>query len=116
MPKNLILTTLLCLSITLAGQTPIFHLNFDEEAGETTTEQVSGSVLSIRNTFNRPERISANFGNALRLDGYSTYIADLNYFIQNYTDKLTIEYLVCYRGFHQRACCHHTKPIQFRRL
>ncbi|MCB0612832.1 MAG: GH32 C-terminal domain-containing protein [Phaeodactylibacter sp.] len=91
MPKNLILTTLLCLSITLAGQTPIFHLNFDEEAGETTTEQVSGSVLSIRNTFNRPERISANFGNALRLDGYSTYIADLNYFIQNYTDKLTIE-------------------------
>ncbi len=92
MIKHLILTASLFLPVTLAGQTPIFHLSFDEENGATTaTEQVSGSVLSIRNTFNRPERIPANFGNALRLDGYSTYIADLNYFIQDYTDKLTIE-------------------------
>lgn len=74
------------------GQEPIFHLDFNDPSGEvTTTEQVAGKELNIQNPFNRPERIAGNFGKALRLDGYGTFISDLNTPITEYSNALTVE-------------------------
>ncbi len=77
---------------TSTAQAPIFHLDFNEASGSvTTTELVSGTNLPIFNAFNRPERIPANFGQALRLDGYSTYIRNTGFPIQGYAGRLTVE-------------------------
>jgi uncharacterized protein YjdB/sucrose-6-phosphate hydrolase SacC (GH32 family) len=59
----------------LKAQTPIFHLKYDEANGATTTlEQISATNLAISNQFNKPERVVGVTGNALRTDGFSTWI------------------------------------------
>ncbi len=53
----------------------IFHIAFDEASlTNNTIERVSKTSLPITNHFNRPERIPGIKGNALRLDGWSTFI------------------------------------------
>jgi len=44
-----------------------------EVVGNTITETVSGNSYVVENNFNRPESIPGAEGNALRLDGYSTF-------------------------------------------
>ena len=44
-----------------------------ELKGNSITEMVSGSSFTVSNNFNRPENIPGAEGNALRLDGYSTF-------------------------------------------
>ena len=44
-----------------------------ELKGNSITEMVSGSSFVVSNNFNRPENIPGAEGNALRLDGYSTF-------------------------------------------
>lgn len=52
-----------------------FSLSYDEESGVVNTkDSVSGSSLDIKNAFNKPERVLGVKGNALRTDGYSTWI------------------------------------------
>lgn len=84
---------LLGFSINLAAQTPIFQLSFTEETGSLTTESISELDLPIDNHFNRPERVTGPFDNALRLDGYSTLITSNGVFDFNgvTTDQVAIE-------------------------
>jgi uncharacterized protein YjdB len=74
--RKLILAVLLCCLFSRAyTQTPIFHLKYDEANGTTTTrEEISGGSLSITNQFSKPERVIGVAGNALRTDGFSTWI------------------------------------------
>ncbi len=44
-----------------------------EVVGNAITETVSGNSYVVQNNFNRPESIPGAEGNALRLDGYSTF-------------------------------------------
>ncbi len=44
-----------------------------ELVGNVITETISGKTFSVQNNFNRPESIPGAEGNALRLDGYSTF-------------------------------------------
>jgi sucrose-6-phosphate hydrolase SacC (GH32 family) len=76
----------------LFGQGPIFYLDFNEASGATTTtESVSGQTLPLTNNFDRPERIDANFGQALRFDGYATWLTDGDFHIDQYDQQFTIE-------------------------
>lgn len=53
----------------------MFHLKYDEANGTTTTfEQVTATNLPITNQFAKPERVKGVTGNALRTDGFSTWI------------------------------------------
>ena len=44
-----------------------------EVSGNAITELVSGNSYVVQNNFNRPESMPGANGNALRLDGYSTF-------------------------------------------
>jgi sucrose-6-phosphate hydrolase SacC (GH32 family) len=69
----------------------ILHFPFDEaDFTEVTREVVSDIEFSVANHFNRPERISAVQGSALRFDGYSTY-ASASYTMSGISDLMTIE-------------------------
>jgi fructan beta-fructosidase len=59
----------------LHAQTPLFHLKYDEANGTTTAfEEIASANLPITNQFNKPERVVGVTGNALRTDGFSTWI------------------------------------------
>ena len=61
------------------GADLVFNLEFDESSGEHTTELVSGTRITINNVLSYPERVTGIDGNALRTDGYTTYLeADFN--------------------------------------
>jgi sucrose-6-phosphate hydrolase SacC (GH32 family) len=51
----------------------IFNLTYDEAAGNTQ-EQVSKTEVTIANQFNSAERVAGIHGNALRTDGFSTFL------------------------------------------
>jgi beta-fructofuranosidase len=93
MRNNLFVALLITASVAISSaQEPTFHLGFNEPSGTvTTTELVSGTTFQLFNAFDRPERIPANFGHALRLDGYSTYLRDPGFPIQSYSSQLTVE-------------------------
>ena len=81
----------LCLGINSFGQSPVLDLGYNESNGITTTKNRGSSQgdFSISNNFNRPERVLGISGNALRLDGFSTWVqGDLN---QTFSDKLTLQ-------------------------
>jgi sucrose-6-phosphate hydrolase SacC (GH32 family) len=51
------------------------HLKYDEANGDPVVqEQVSGAIYLIRHKNNPPERVPGVSGNALRTDGYSTWL------------------------------------------
>lgn len=85
--------TALILSTGLYSQTPVFCLSFPEENGNTTQEAISELNLTVNNHFDRPERIDAPAGKALRFDGYSTYVTSNGTFNfnDNITDQIAIE-------------------------
>jgi sucrose-6-phosphate hydrolase SacC (GH32 family) len=75
MKKIILLMGLLCYSSWLCAQSPVFYLKYNEPDGTTTThEEVSNTDLSINNQFGKPERVVGVTGNALRTDGFSTWI------------------------------------------
>ncbi len=81
----------LCLGLNLYGQSPVLDLGYNESSGIATTKNRGSSQgdFSISNNFNRPERVTGISGNALRLDGFSTWVqGDLS---QTFSDKLTIQ-------------------------
>ena len=52
----------------------VLQFKFDDTSGTTfTKEAISNTTFNIQNNFNRPERITGVSGNALRLDGWSTW-------------------------------------------
>ena len=52
----------------------VFNLQFDETSGEHTSELVRGTSVTINNVLSFPERVAGVDGNALRTDGYTTYL------------------------------------------
>lgn len=65
---------------------------FDEASGATgATESISGQLVPIKNHFNSPERIAGVEGNALRLDGWSTWIEEEDFTIPGISTGLSIE-------------------------
>lgn len=76
----------------MEAQSPVLHLDFEQD-GEEVLDDISGQKFHIFNQFNNPERLSAPFGKALRLDGHSTFINgeyDLEYHL-SISDKISIE-------------------------
>ena len=70
----------------------IMKFAFDESNfTKTATESVSGESFPIANHFERPERITGVSGNALRLDGYSTWVYQDNYTFSDISKKLLVE-------------------------
>lgn len=55
-----------------------------ELTGNAISEVISGKSFIVQNNFNRPENIPGAEGNALRLDGYSTY-STTQFNVQNLT-------------------------------
>jgi uncharacterized protein YjdB len=89
--RKVILTALLCcLFFKIYCQNPIFNLKYDEVNGATTTrEEISGNNLTISNQFGKPERVLGVSGNALRTDGFSTWIQTNQNF--NITTSMTVQ-------------------------
>jgi beta-fructofuranosidase len=76
----------------LLAQTPEIHFAFNQTTGDQTClESISSISYPVTNHFNKPEFISAIDGNALRLDGWSTYITSPTFSMANITRQLTIE-------------------------
>ncbi len=59
----------------MAYPSSLLHLKYDESNGSAdVVDQVSGQLYSIRNVNNPPERVPGVSGNAMRTDGYSTWL------------------------------------------
>jgi beta-fructofuranosidase len=100
MKKNSVLLLYMCFftCFQASAQTPALHFSYDEENGTTTAvESVSGLTFPIRNNFNRPERIAGIAGNALRLDGFSTWVEASS--ARNYKKHFTLEAWVILESF-----------------
>jgi beta-fructofuranosidase len=68
------------------------QFSFEGTTGSTSVvDSISGSVFTIFNHFNRPERVTGVTGNALRLDGYSTWASNNNFHLNGITTKMTLE-------------------------
>ena len=70
----------------------ILHFDFNEDQYATTAlDKISNKSISINNHFNRPERINASFGKALRLDGWSTYATSNEITLSGITNEFTFD-------------------------
>lgn len=68
------LLILIILSLSGVSQNHL-SIDFEEVSGSVTAlDSISNSSYSISNHFGSPERVPGVDGNALRLDGYSTYV------------------------------------------
>lgn len=87
------LLLIICLSfIHHARAQKVFYLPFNEQTGDAfATEAVSGRTFPVNNNFDRPERIGGVSGNALRFDGWSTWIEDEGVTIPEISAAMTIE-------------------------
>ncbi|MGN6181385.1 MAG: Ig-like domain-containing protein [Mucilaginibacter sp.] len=74
--KRITLLVSFCLfSLRLLAQSPVIYFKFDETNGTNTAhDEISNTNLPISNQFNKPERVIGVTGNALRTDGFSTWI------------------------------------------
>jgi beta-fructofuranosidase len=67
------------------------EFNFNDNTGElTTTELLSKTAFDIKNHFKRPERITGVTGNALRLDGWSTWAEASSFKLPNLDKQISI--------------------------
>lgn len=85
----LILIFFITVAHTHAQVVSAFSFN-DINGSSITTETISGSVFQIKNHFNMPERIAGVEGNALRLDGYSTWALNNDYAVTGITDQMSV--------------------------
>jgi len=82
----------------------IFHTNFNDESGVSSTEEsVSGRLLNIKNLFDKPERIPSSNDQALRLDGWSTYITEPAFHLEGIDRQLTIETWYATEAFNKES-------------
>lgn len=74
------------------------HFRYDEANGTaTTTNVVNGTVFNITNKFGRPERLAGVYNNALRTDGFSTWVT--GNFNSNLGTQITIETWVALESY-----------------
>lgn len=82
----------------------ITHFDFNEiENINSTFEKITQTKIDINNHFGRPERIKALDGQALRLDGWSTYLRTSNLELSSITNALTIETWYATEAFTQKS-------------
>lgn len=80
------------LIVSACGYGQLLSLSFDEADGSPTAiDSTSATLWPVTNNFERPERITGVAGNALRLDGWSTWLEAEDYQINGISDELTIE-------------------------
>ena len=81
----------------------ILHFDFNEDQYATTAlDKISNKSISINNHFNRPERVNASFGKALRLDGWSTYATSNEITLSGITNEFTFETWYATESFNQK--------------
>lgn len=98
------LTLLLYLSVSKSSAQLIFHADFNEQSGSSTTvENISGNPFTIINLFDKPERISAPNNGALRLDGWSTYIESPSFTLEGINRQMTIEAWYATEAFNKES-------------
>lgn len=95
--------SLLLASLALFSQTPVVRFSFDENTGELSTlDSVSLMSFPIFNHFDKPEKIEAPNGKALRLDGYSTWVSKSNFNIPNVTTEMAVEIWYATEAFNEQ--------------
>lgn len=84
---------LLCsLFVTSAYAQTVVEFKFDDTTGNTITkESLSNTDFTLKNNFNRPERIAGVSGNALRLDGWSTWAESTSFVPPSVGNQFSIE-------------------------
>jgi sucrose-6-phosphate hydrolase SacC (GH32 family) len=92
--RNLLLLTL-AISVLVASQLlgqAVVKFSFEEEStAAMALDSVSMQQYPVANHFGRPERIEGVIGNALRLDGYSTWITLLPFNASALSQQMSIE-------------------------
>ncbi len=97
--------------LNIVSAQPVLQFHFDGQTGdETTLESVNNQEFDIINHFDNPERIAGVMGNALRFDGFSTWIYEPSYNLQGLTDKMSIEVWYTTEAF----TAEHAGLIQYR--
>lgn len=92
------------LNLVIFAQSAILHFPFDEISGTNTAlESINEQSLVIANHFNRPERIEAINGTALRLDGYSTFVESNNFQVPSIERKMAIELWYATESFNSQT-------------
>lgn len=81
----------------------VFKADFESILQSEVFETVSGEPLFIRNNFERPELIVGPIGNALRLDGWSTFIEESNFELEGINKNLTIEAWYATESFNKES-------------
>lgn len=77
---------------TFCSGQPLAKFAFDENTGDALTiDSVSNLNFNVVNHFNVPERIKGVKGNALRLDGYSTWASRSDFSLSDVKNTLSIE-------------------------
>jgi len=78
----------------------VVQFSFDEDSGESEIiENNSTDTYPVEHYQNRPERIIGISGNALRLDGYSTWATMSNFRIPNISNEMTVEFWYATESF-----------------
>lgn len=86
------LTLFFIFTLTILNAQKVAQFSFDGNTGETITiDSVSQAVFNINNHFQRPERIAGIKGNALRLDGWTTWASKSNTTFPTVTNEMTVE-------------------------
>ncbi|MEL1252145.1 Ig-like domain-containing protein [Flavobacterium sp. DGU38] len=76
MKKNTLIGILLIFINCMYSQQPVLHLNYNEASGVSSIKNaIDNKPFVISNTFGKPERIEGIYGNALRTDGFSTWVS-----------------------------------------
>ena len=82
----------------------VASFSFDETSGTSSTvENISNTVFQVSNHFNKPERITGIEGNALRLDGYSTWAYNNGYEIAGINNVMTLSCWYATEAFNKEA-------------
>ncbi|MEZ4962986.1 MAG: hypothetical protein R2830_24380 [Saprospiraceae bacterium] len=102
--RTLVILVFSLLTFSVLSQTPVAQFSFDENTGNlTTVDSVNMSSFPIANHFQKPERIDAPHGKALRLDGYSTWASNANFSIPNVTKKMAVEIWYATEAFNEQS-------------
>lgn len=87
----LIMSSLIFIGCNITVAQNVAKFSFEGKTGSTTTiDSISNTTFQISNHYNKPEKIKGIIGNALRLDGYSTWAGSSSYQLIGITNKITI--------------------------
>jgi sucrose-6-phosphate hydrolase SacC (GH32 family) len=101
---RLLLVFPLWLLFSQVGGQPVARFCFDEPSGEGfTVDSVRGISLPLSNHYGHPERIDGIRGNALRLDGHSTWASEPGIPLDAISGQMTVEVWYATEAFSPQA-------------